>query len=219
MTINKGTSIADRVFDQLEGEILSGQYPPGTSLTELGIAENLGISRTPVREAIRRLEQENLVAASGKGIVIHGVSKDDLLDIYEIRLRIEGLAAARAAVHITDDQLLSLKEAVDLYDFYTSRASAEQIKSTDTAFHAVIFDACGSDILRDILTMLHRRIQGYRRRSLEDPNRATAAAEEHRSIYEAIASGDSSLAEKQAIQHIQNALNNILRKSAETEIN
>ena len=217
MTAPKSISMADRVFSQLEDEILSGACPPGSVLTELAISDRLGVSRTPVREAIRRLEQENLVTASGKGVVVHGVSPQDLRDIYEIRMRIEGFAAAKAAAHATPDQLRELKEAVDLYEFYTSRSSAEQIKSTDTAFHARIFEACGSDTLRDILTLLHRRTQRYRKLSLEDPGRAAVAAGEHRAIYEAIAAGDAALAEQRTVQHIQNALNSILSKGGETE--
>jgi len=208
----KSISIADRVFEQLEDDILSGKYEAGQSITELKISSELGVSRTPVREALKRLEQEHLVKEHGKRLVISGVSENDLRDVYEIRMRIEGLAAAKVAANVTEEQLVSLRDALELHEFYTQKAYTDQIKTTDTAFHSLIFEYCGSDILRDTLTLLHRRIQHFRKISVEDKQRAIKAAAEHREIYSAIAAGDAPLAEKLTVEHIHNALNSILSK-------
>ena len=103
-------SIADQIFELLERDILSGKYPRGEVLSELRLSEELGVSRTPVREAIRRLEQENILEDTGRGAVVVGISKEDMQDMYEIRSRIEDMAAARAAKNITDEQLATIKE-------------------------------------------------------------------------------------------------------------
>lgn len=219
ITETKSISIADRVFEQLENDILSGKYPTGTSLTELKISSELGVSRTPVREALKRLEQENLVKEIGKRLIVNGVTDTDLRDVYEIRMRIEGLAAAKVAESVTDEQLNQLKEALELHEFYTSKSYTDQIKTTDTKFHSLIFEFCGSAILRDILKLLHRRIEHYRQMSIEDNQRAVKAAAEHREIYNAISAKDSALAEKLTVEHIHNALDSILSKANKKENN
>ncbi|MBQ8441619.1 MAG: GntR family transcriptional regulator, partial [Clostridia bacterium] len=93
MIEHKSISLAEQVFDRLETDILSGKYQPGEVLTELKLVNDLGVSRTPIREALRRLEQEHIIEITPKGILVLGVSQKDLEDILEIRTRIEGLAA------------------------------------------------------------------------------------------------------------------------------
>ena len=105
-------SIADQIFELLERDILSGKYSRGEVLSELRLSEELGVSRTPVREAIRRLEQENILEDTGRGAVVVGISKEDMQDMYEIRSRIEDMAAARAAKNITDEQLAEYVGAI-----------------------------------------------------------------------------------------------------------
>lgn len=88
MREHKSISIADQIFEQLERDILTGKYPRGEVLSELRLSAELGVSRTPVREAIRRLEQENILEESGRGVVVIGISREDMLDMYEIRMRL-----------------------------------------------------------------------------------------------------------------------------------
>ena len=97
MREHKSISIADQIFEQLERDILTGRYPRGEVLSEMRLSTELGVSRTPIREAIRRLEQEHILEESGRGMVVVGISREDMLDMSEIRVRIEGRAAARAA--------------------------------------------------------------------------------------------------------------------------
>ena len=96
MRDHKPISIADQVFEKLERDILSGKYPQGEILSELRLSGELGVSRTPIREAIRRLEQEHILEDTSRGLVVVGISRQDMLDIYEIRRQLEGLAAKRA---------------------------------------------------------------------------------------------------------------------------
>ena len=96
---HRSISIADQIFDQLERDILAGKYARGEVMSELGLSKQLGVSRTPIREAIRRLEQEDFLEESGRGAVVVGISREDMEDMYEIRAQIEGLAARRAALN------------------------------------------------------------------------------------------------------------------------
>ena len=112
MKEHRNISIADQIFEQLEREILSGKYRRGEILSELRLSKELDVSRTPIREALLRLEQENIVAESGRGMEVIGISAEDMLDLYDIRLHLEGEAARRAAVNITEEQLAHVLESL-----------------------------------------------------------------------------------------------------------
>ena len=206
----KNESLADKVFEQLEADILGGKYAAGEIVTEIGLSNEFQVSRTPIREAIRRLEQENLVSESGKGIKILGISYKDLSDIYEIRMRIEGLAARFAAEYITDDELEKLAEILDLQEFYTSKQKMNNVKDADSNFHDIIYHCCRSTTLTDILGSLHRKIQMQRKASLENKSRAVDAVKEHKEIYEALKRRDADLAEELTVRHIKNAKENLI---------
>ena len=215
MNTNSGdlrfVSLADSVFERIETDILSGRYKKGETFTESHLSETFGVSRTPIREAIRRLEQENLIKITTKGIEILGIDSNDLADIYEIRARSEGLAAKKCAAAIDDNDLAKLKDIVDLQEFYTQKGLSEKIRDTDSAFHETIYSVCGSPILSSVLSTLHRRIQKYRKLSIQNPERAKSAAAEHRRIYEALAGRNGELAETLTAQHIENARANIMK--------
>ena len=118
MLDHRTVSLADQVFEHLETDILSGKYQRGEILTESKLSAELGVSRTPIREALRRLEQEHLIEEAPKGSVVVGISEKDLGDIFMIRMKLEGQAAAMAAQNRTDEQLESLREAVEFQEFY-----------------------------------------------------------------------------------------------------
>lgn len=208
----KFVSLADSVFEQLENDILTGKYEKSQVLTEIALSKELGISRTPIREAIKRLEQENLVRLTSRGIVVLGLSEKDIEDIYEVRCRIESLAIERCVNNISDSDLVKLKEIIDLQEFYTLKKDAEDIKETDSKFHHFIYTNCGSDILENILTSLHRKIQKYRKLSVQDSSRAKMAVEEHREIYKALVLRDAKLASELACKHITNAKASVIKK-------
>ena len=198
-------SLADQVFEAIERDILNGSYARGEVLTEAKLSEQLQVSRTPVREALRRLEQEHLLEATSKGLVVTGLSPADIADIYTIRDRIEGLAARRLAEHATQEELAALKEALDLQEFYTQRGDSESVKNMDSQFHRSIFRFCGSNAFRYTLDGLVMRIVKYRKASLTHANRAQKSLEEHRAIYEAIAAHDGETAERLMRAHVQAA--------------
>ena len=121
MREHKSISIADQIFEQLERDILSGKYPRSSVLSELGLSKELGVSRTPVREAIRRLEQEDILEECGKGMIVVGITPEDMQDMFEIRLAVEGEAARRAARNVSDEQLGPMREILDLQRFYREK--------------------------------------------------------------------------------------------------
>lgn len=210
MIEHKHYSLADQVFEKLETDILSGQYARGEILTELRLCQELGVSRTPVREALRRLQQEHILEETGKGMKVLGITREDLLDIMELRLRLEGIAAARAAERITAEELQQLKETLDLQEFYTNKEDSDRIKGMDSRFHELIYQFSGSVIFYDTLTPLHKKVQRYRKQAVENRGRAVASVEEHRAIYEAIAAHDPKAAEERILAHTKNAKKHII---------
>ncbi|MGM9548370.1 MAG: GntR family transcriptional regulator [Faecousia sp.] len=201
----KTTSLADQVFEKLENDIIQGVYPRGEILTELKLVEQLGVSRTPIREALRRLEQERLIEDTGKGSRVVGITEDDLEDIMNIRQRIEGLAAYYATVNITPEGLAQLTHVVDLQEFYFEKGDAERLRQVDDQFHDLICTLSKRTVIMDTLIPLHRKTRRYRRISMEDWSRTTNTRREHEAIYKAIAAGDAELASKLTTQHIENA--------------
>lgn len=209
MIEHKTVSLADQVFQHIETDILSGKYQRGEILTESRLCAELGVSRTPIREALRRLEQEHLIEESGKGSVVIGITKKDLKDIFLIREQLEGMVAALAAENCTEEGIATLKEALELQEFYLQKADAEHIKYMDNKFHNTVYKISGSMTFFDILMPLHKKIQKYRMVAVQSKSRAAASVEEHRKIFEAIADKKPELASKYAKEHVQNAYNHI----------
>lgn len=212
MIEHKTVSLADQVFDHLETDILSGKYSRGEILTESKLSQELGVSRTPIREALRRLEQEHIIEETGKGSVVIGISEKDVDDIFVIRKQLETLAAGIAAENCTEEQLSKLREALELQEFYLEKGDAEQIKQMDNRFHYIVYRLSGSTVFYDILVPLHKKIQKYRKIAVQSSGRAKASVEEHRKIYEAIASGNKALAEKYVLEHVENAYSHIKKR-------
>lgn len=206
----RSTSLADQVFSRLENDIILGIYPRGEILTELKLVEQLGVSRTPIREALRRLEQERLIEDSGKGSVVLGITVDDLVDIMNIREHIEGLASYYATVNITDSGLAELAHIMDLQDFYYSKRDYEHLRQIDDNFHDLICALSKRTVISDTLLPLHRKTRRYRKASIQNEQRLAYMIEEHRAIFNAIKAGDAKLAETLTSQHIENAKNNML---------
>ena len=205
------STLGTRVYHRLEADILSGKYQVGSALTELALSADLGVSRTPVRAALARLEQEGLVRLiPNKGAVVLGISPEDLCDIYRMRMRLEGLAAARAAERRSEQDARRLSEIVELSEFYVARGDAERLRDLDSNFHEAVYLASGSRMLGATLSDLHRMIGAYRARALTSPTRGEESLREHRAILEAILARDEQKADSLASRHAERALANIL---------
>lgn len=212
MIEHKTVSLADQVFEQLETDILSGEFSRGDILTENKLCEKLGVSRTPIREALRRLEQENLIKVTGKGISVLGITEKDLEDIFLIRQNIEGLAAAFAAKNCSSEDLKELESVLELQEFYLEKHNAEQIKVMDNKFHETLYKLSGSLVFYNTLLPLHIKVQKYRKASVQRSSRATESVAEHKRILDAVKSGNHELAKAVTEEHVKNAYNHIIGK-------
>lgn len=210
MLDHKTVSLADQVYEVLETDILSGKYSRGDILTENKLCEVLGVSRTPIREALRRLEQENLIKDSGKGSIVVGITEKDLDDIFTIRRQIEGIAAGLAAQNCSNEEIEQLKSALELQEFYLLKHNSEEIKSMDNRFHETLYAISGSVTFYSMLLSLHKKVQKYRKASIQSKSRAKESVEEHRQIFNAIAAHDKEKAVLYASKHVENAYNHII---------
>ena len=213
-TAHRSVSLADQIFERLEKDILVGKYERGEILTEIKLSETLGVSRTPVREAMRRLEQEHIIKATPKGSMVVGISPADIEAIYEMRMRIEGLAASYAAKNATEEDLSALREILELQKFYIDKKDPEKIMDCDSKFHKMVYEATGSVPLCNTLTELHKKIIKFRRVSVEMTERAKLSYEEHLKVFEAIAVRDADKADKLMTEHVGYARENIRKKIA-----
>lgn len=205
-------TLADQVFERLEADIIQGVYPRGEVLTELKLAEQLNVSRTPIREALRRLAQEHLIADSGKGSVVLGITREDMLDIMDIRCRIEGLASYYAAKSMTPEGLKRLRHIMDLQEFYFTRHDTEHMREMDDQFHDAICEMSGHTVICDTLVPLHRKTRRYRKVSIDDETRMAQVVKEHRAIFDAIADGNADRAAALTAEHTENAKKSIIER-------
>lgn len=207
-------SLEEQVFAELEEEILTGRLERGAPLGEIALSERLGVSRTPIRSAIRRLAEDGLVEIiANKGAVVVGVTKEDLVDIYRIRVRLEGLASSLAAEKIDEEGLREVRESVELSEFYLKAfrgKDVDRLKELDSQFHETIYKATGNRMLCKTLSELHRKIKVYREISLSVPGRLESSVIEHKEILRAIEAGNSIEADRLTSLHIERALENLL---------
>lgn len=195
--------IRDEVYLQIRKAIIRGDYKPNEKLQEENLAEQLGTSRTPVREALRKLESEKLVTYyPHRGTVVSGVSDDEIDDLFAVRTLIESLIARRAAVRAAPADINRL---ISCHEKAESSNDPDEILNSVDAFNETIFRISGAEQL----TSLNRRVREYLQRILVsnhlEPERRTQAAAEHKKIIEALAANDPDLAEKYTREHLTNA--------------
>lgn len=211
----KPKSLADQVYERLEESILSGAYEKGRIITEKQLAAELGVSRTPIREALSRLAFDRLVKETSMGSEVRGVTIDDVKDLYGIKYSLEGEVAKRAAKNISEEELKALKDVLDQQVFYAEKGDTEKVRNLDTEFHDIIYKASGSITYETILSGVHHKLKKYRRNSLKGKNRIKESVEEHQAIYKAIEEGKEKAAEKLMVTHIGNAFKSVEKSEKE----
>ena len=205
-------SLRGRVFHKMREDILNGHYKEHEELKEVAISEEMGVSRTPVREALRQLELEGLVQIiPNKGAYVTGITQKDVEDIYMIRSLLEGLCAKWACEHITKEQMDEMEENVYLAKFHAQKGHLEQLAELDNRFHDIMYEACHSKMLEHLLKDFHQYVLRVRKKTLNNANRGLASNEEHEAIMEAIKDKNGEKAERLANSHMINAYNNMLK--------
>ncbi len=204
-------SLRGRVFNKIREDILNGKYKENEELKEVAIGHELGVSRTPVREALRQLELEGLVQIiPNRGAFVTGIQAVDVHDIYMIRARLEGLCARWACENITKELMDEMEENVYLAEFHAKKGNMEQMTELDNQFHWILYEASASKMLEHLLEDYHQYVMRIRKKTLSTPERAIASNLEHRGIMEAIKAKDPDEAEKRACEHMQNAYANMV---------
>ncbi len=202
-------SLRGKVYDHIREDILNGIYKEHEELKEATLGEKMGVSRTPVREALRQLELEGLVEIiPNKGARVTGITKKDIDDIYQIRYLLEGLSARWATEHVTEEQIEKMEETLYLTEFHAKKGNFGQVYELDSQFHELMYEASGSKMLNHILSDFHMYVTRIRKTSLATANRSKNSTEEHRAILEAIKERNADKAEECAHNHVRSTIKN-----------
>lgn len=203
-------SLRGRVFESIREDILNGRYKQDTELKEAAIGAELGVSRTPVREALRQLELEGLVSIiPNRGAYVNMITAKDVQEIYEIRSMLEGLCARWATRSITKEQLDSMEESLCLSEYHTTKKNYDKLYELDSLFHEQLYEAGGSRILNHILSDFHDYVKMVRKVTISTSSRSVTSTEEHRAIFEAIKEKDPEKAEALAKEHVKHTIESI----------
>ena len=197
--------LRDVVFNSLREAILRGELQPGERLMELQLASQLGVSRTPIREAIRMLEQEGLaVTMPRKGAEVAKMTLKDMEDVLEVREALDELAVRLACAKITPEQLSLLKEKEQAFVDCTRNQQVKQLAEADVAFHDVIYEVTGNQKLVTLLNNLREQIYRYRVEYLKNPNNYEMLIREHEMIVRALENHDIEASEDAMHIHVAN---------------
>lgn len=195
--------LREMVYEELKMQILTGAIIPGTRMMEVELAKEIGVSRTPIREAIRKLEKEGLVTIEPRrGAYASQISTEDMVDILEVRQNMEGLAAFFAASRMTPEQLQELKEVSELYNEAVKTGEMEEMIKHDTRFHRIIVESCNNKILVKMIEQLQELVLRFRYIYYDNFKRAENMPDEHYEILHAIETGDADAARYAADIHI-----------------
>jgi DNA-binding GntR family transcriptional regulator len=208
-------NIDSRIYQLLTEQIVSGVMEPGTRITEEQIAEELGVSRTPVREAMRRLAQDDLVELMPrKGVRVKQLGRSDAVELYEIRAELEALAARRAATRMTDRDIRTLENQAAKARTALADGNPEPAFEFDANLHRLILERSENRRLGKTLEMLNNLVSFFRREVGQEFSRATVAFEEHESLLAALKSKDPDASAEQMRSHVAKALEGVIHNIA-----
>lgn len=196
--------LGEVVFEYLRNAILAGELKPGERLMEVTIADQLGVSRTPVREAIRKLEKESFVIMiPRKGAYVADLTKKDIMEVLEIRKELEGFAAALAAERMTLAEKESLGRIVERFNESLMNMDKKSMIDSDNEFHSAIFEATKNQRLINIIYDLHDQFQRFRLIYFNEFNNFKEIQASHNRIFDAIIKQDSKNARLEAENHVE----------------
>lgn len=205
--------LRELVYEELRLLIMTGQIKPGTRMMEIELAESMGVSRTPVREAIRQLEKDNLVTIEPrKGAYVSDISAEDFDSMMVVREPLEGLATYLATINMTDEELAEVRQAALDCEKAIASGDQEELTRTDTHFHNIITQGSGNTYLIHLCQDLQEQVTRFRYVYFKSSKRAEEIANEHKLIIDAMEKRDAEEARRYSIAHINN-----LRKSIDRE--
>lgn len=197
--------LRDVVFNTLRQAILTGELKPGERLMEIHLANKLGVSRTPIREAIRKLELEGLVIMiPRRGAEVAQITKRSLKDVLEVRRALDALCVELACDRISEEELEQLNQACIRFEEAVKTKNTKQIAHADVALHDIILMATGNTRLISLVNNLAEQMYRYRFEYIKDENWHAKLVQEHRMIYESIVKKDKKTAAELAKMHIDN---------------
>lgn len=205
--------LRDFVFNTLRQAILTGELKPGERLMEIHLADKLGVSRTPIREAIRKLELEGLVTmVPRRGAEVAQITEKSMSDVLEVRRSLDALCAELACDRITEEGLQALKQACDSFEQCVQGGDINKIAHADVALHDIIVQATGNQRLIQLVNNLSEQMYRYRFEYIKDDSQHQNLVEEHRIIYQSIVGKDKETAAAAAKTHIDNQKKAIIRR-------
>lgn len=211
--------LREAVCETLRDAIRRGILEPGERLMEVQLADELGISRTPVREAIRKLEQEGyVIMMPRRGTYVSDVSVSDVKEIFEIRSALESLATGLAARRIEPEELETLQNLLIEIEGYIKKNDIDKIVETDIKFHGLLYQVSRNERLVAIISNLKEQLARFRTLSMSYPGRLQETLEEHSDMVEAIANGDVSAARDAAEHHMERAEKTLLKAMRKSRI-
>lgn len=197
-------SLTDEIADVVRERILKGEYEIGEKIKENQIATELKVSRTPIREAFKLLENEGLIDyIPNRGCFAKGFTKQDVDDIYAVREALEELAVRWSVARITEAELLALEEQVDLMEFYTKKKDKKKVLELNTSFHEVIYASARSRFLAQVLRSYKEYIEKTRKSIFYEQSYLEGILSEHRAIFEAIKERDEERAVEAISKHLE----------------
>ena len=197
-------SLTDEIADVVRERILKGEYEIGEKIKENQIATELKVSRTPIREAFKLLENEGLIDyVPNRGCFAKGFTKQDVNDIYAVREALEELAVRWSVARITEAELLALEEQVDLMEFYTKKKDKKRVLELNTSFHEVIYASARSRFLAQVLRSYKEYIEKTRKSIFYEQSYLEGILSEHRAIFEAIKERDEERAVEAISKHLE----------------
>lgn len=205
--------LRDVVFNTLRQEILTGKMKPGERLMEIHLANKLGVSRTPIREAIRKLELEGLVIMiPRRGAEVAQISWKSLKDVLEVRRALDVLAIELACERMTHDELEALYHACECFEEATKTKDPSKIAEADVAFHDIIVASTGNKRLIQLVNNLSEQMYRYRFEYIKDSDQHQMLVQEHKEMYQHIHSSDKKSAASVVRKHIDNQEEAIIRE-------
>lgn len=208
----KSVSLADQVYEMLENAILRGEYASGELVSENKLAQRLGVSRTPVREAMMRLAAENLIRDTPAGTLIVGIHPGNVKELLKVKKLLEPEIAPALVQNINEENRKTLLDIVEQQDFYVMKEDYEKVMRLDTSFHDAMYHISDSTVFGCILSQTHHKLLKYRLASLKGGHRLAESTAEHRKIVEALDTKNVENVRRLLLVHVERAYRNMMRE-------